>query len=82
MPDRTMRREVLQALTASRDGLTERQLVVALRPNRKLTFDEEVERSAAISRVLHSLKSEHRAWPTETSGVKRWNITTKGRRKH
>lgn len=82
MPDKTIRREVLQALTNS-DGMTERQLVVALRPNQPLTFDEEVERSAMISRVLHTLKSEHRAWPTAVGGsLVRWNITSKGKRKH
>ena len=82
MPDRNVRRQVLRALTQNKDGLTERQLVAALRPNRTLTFDEEVERSATISRVLHTLKSEHRAWPTTKAGQKRWNITPRGRRSH
>lgn len=81
MPDKTTRRKVLQALTNS-NGMTERQLVVALRPNRSLTFAEEIERSTAISRVLHSLKSEHRAWPTLKAGTKHWNITPKGKRKY
>ena len=82
MPDKTIRQEVLQALTTNKKGLTERQLVAALRPNQRLTFDDEVERSAEISRVLHTLKSEHRAWPTTTAGQKRWNITPRGQRTH
>lgn len=81
MPDKTIRREVLLTLT-NNENMTERQLMVALRPNRPLTFAEEVERSAAISRVLHTLKSEHRTWPTTKAGTKHWNITSKGKRKH
>ena len=82
MPNKKIRQEVLQALTQNNDGLTERQLVAALRPNQRLSFDEEVERSAAISRVLHTLKSEHRAWPTTKAGQKRWNVTDRGKRTH
>lgn len=82
MPDKTIRQKVLQALITTREGLTERQLVAALRPNQHPTFDEEVERSAEISRILHTLKSEHRAWPTTKAGQKRWNITPRGQRTH
>jgi hypothetical protein len=81
MSNSKVRREVLQALTQN-DGLTERQLVAALRPNQRLSFDEEVERSATISRVLHTLKLEHRAWPTTKAGQRRWNITPRGRKTH
>jgi hypothetical protein len=76
-----MRQKVIQALLKSKAGLTTQQLGVALRPNQRLSFHEEVERNATISRVLHTLKSEHRAWPTDKAGVRRWDITSKGRRK-
>jgi hypothetical protein len=77
-----MRRQVLQALVSEKKGLTTKQLVVALRPNQKLSFDEEVERNATISRALHTLKSEHRAWPTKTAtGGVCWSATSKAMRK-
>jgi hypothetical protein len=61
--------------------MTERDVIDALRPTARLSFDEEVRRRAAISLALRTLKSEHRAWPTKTTnGTRRWNITTKGRR--
>jgi hypothetical protein len=81
MPDKTLQRRVLQALTKSKTGLTERQLVAALRPSQKLTFDEEVERSAAIGRALKALKLEHRAWPTDKAEQRTWAITSRGKRK-
>lgn len=82
MSQRSLRRDVLQTLATSKEGLTHKQLVAALRPNQRLTFQEDVERNAAISRVLQTLKAEHRAWPTDSVGLRRWNITSRGRRSH
>lgn len=72
---------VLHVLSTNED-LSERQVVEALRPRGKLSFDEEVEHSTQVSRALSALKHEHRAWPTTKAGTQRWNITDKGRRKH
>ena len=80
MPDQATRRRVLQALVNSKTGLTERELVVALRPSKRASFQEEVERDAKVSRALQQLKSEHRAWPTDKAGLRRWNITPRGKR--
>jgi hypothetical protein len=77
---RSLQRQVLSVLASSKTGLTHQQLVAALRPNQRLSFDEEVERNATISRALHALKSEHRAWPTTKAGLQQWNITPRGRK--
>jgi hypothetical protein len=73
---------VLHVLSTNEGGLSERQVVAALRPRGELSFAEEVEHSTQISRALSALKHEHRAWPTTKAGTQRWNITDKGRRKH
>lgn len=76
----SVRVDVLHTLSTNETGLTERQVVEALRPKKRMSFDEEVEHRTVIARTLRTLKSEHRAWPTKKAGTKRWNITARGRR--
>lgn len=77
----SVKTEVLHVLSTRKD-LTEQQLVEALRLQRRMSFAEEVEHRTAITRTLRTLKSEHRAWPTEKAGVRHWNITPRGRRQY
>lgn len=69
-------------LLSTNEGLTEQQIVGALRPNRRMSFAEEVEHRAGVTRTLRTLKSEHRAWPTRKAGMRRWDITLRGRRQY
>jgi len=74
--------KVLHVLSTNEAGLSERQVVEALRPKRNMSFDEEVEHRTAVSRALSTLKLEHRAWPTDTANQRRWNITNRGKRQY
>jgi hypothetical protein len=77
----SVKTEVLHVLSTGKD-MTEQQVAEALRPQRQMSFAEEVEHRAAVTRTLRTLKSEHRAWPTKRNGERRWNITPRGRRQY
>jgi hypothetical protein len=81
MPRQPVRISVLHLLSTN-EGLTEQQIVGALRPNRRVSFAEEVEHRAGVTCTLRTLKSEHRTEPTKRNGVRCWNITPRGRRQY
>jgi len=71
------KRDVLDQLSRSEQGLTAAVLKRRLVGPQKLSFNDEVQLRADIDRALLTLKHEHRAWPYRG---KRWAVTSRGRR--